>query len=363
MAKTSCVKTEKERPMNHFVIPDIYCPFPPLTSPHLEQVQTHAQEWLNTIGFVPQGIAQSTFLTYEVPWMICGIYPTARLEALSLCCDWYNWGFTYDDLCDNSGLGRQPYELARIHAHLLDVFQASPLVSFREPMAAALCDIWQRARQLTSTTWQRRFARHHADYFAGQLQEAANRLHQQVPDMQAYIIYRRATSLSTVCLDLIELVQHIEIPVEVYESQLFQDILNSVYDLVGWTNDVYSLPKELARGEVNNLIVIVQHQEGGTLQDAVNRVCAMIDSETQHFQELVQRLPPYPAEVDRVIRTYLVGVGHYIRTALDYERIGSRYQGQKANSPRPAQLIESVLEVPCGFRIGHYELPASGTYV
>jgi hypothetical protein len=76
----------------------------------------------------------------------------------------------------------------------------------------------------------------------------------------------------------------------------------------------------------NNLVVVVQHEERCSLQDAVNHVCAMINRETQHFQELVQCLPIYPAEVDRDIRTYLVDVGHYIRTALDYERIGSRYQ-------------------------------------
>jgi len=199
-------------------------------------------------------------------------------------------------------------------------------------LVSALSDTWQRARQLTSLTWQRRFANHHAEYFASQRQEVANRLHQQIPDMQAYIINRRASSFSTTSMDLIELAHHIEIPVEIYESQPFQAMLNSMYDIVGWTNDVYSLPKELARGEVNNLVLVMQHEEGGSLQDAINRVCAMINRETQHFQELVQCLPSYPAEVDRAIRAYMVDVGHYIRTALDYERTGSRYQGQVKTS-------------------------------
>src|SRR5436305_13300160 len=105
--------------------------------------------------------------------MACSIYPRAGLEELSLCCDWYNWGFTYDDECDNSVLGTRSHDLSQRHVHLLAVFQDSPLASLREPMAAALSDIWQRARQLTSVTWQQRFARHHADYFAGQLWEAA----------------------------------------------------------------------------------------------------------------------------------------------------------------------------------------------
>jgi 5-epi-alpha-selinene synthase len=259
--------------------------------------------------------------------MICGIYPSAGLEELFLCCDWYNWGFTYDDMCDNLEFSTQLYEFDQIQAHLLAVFQDSPLVSVREPVVAMLSDIWQRARQLTSATWQQRFARHHVEYFASLQQEFANRLHQQIPSMQAYIMNRRLTAASTVCLDLIELVHHIEIPVEVYESHPFQAILNSTYDIVHWTNDVYSLSKELAYGEVNNLVVVVQHQERCSLQDALNRVCAMINRETQHFQELVQCLPPYPLEVGRAIRAYLVDVGHYIRTALDYERTGSRYQG------------------------------------
>ena len=51
-------------------------------------------------------------------------------------------------------------------------------------------------------------------------------------------------------------------------------------------------------------------------------------------------LPSYPVEVDHTIRTYLVDVGHYLRTVLDYERIGSRYQGQTKH-PQLAP-VESV---------------------
>jgi len=102
-------------------------------------------------------------------------------------------------------------------------------------------------------------------------------------------------------------------------------------DLVAWTNDVYALPKELAHGEVNNLIVIMQHEDGGSLQDAINRACTLINRETRRFEELAQSLPSYPVEVDRVIRSYLVDVGHYIRAALDYERTGSRYQAEEEN--------------------------------
>src|SRR5436309_1164054 len=131
---------------DRWVIPDIYCPFPSLISPYLKQVQTHAQQWLNAIGLVPQGMAPHPFLTSDVPWMACSIYPRAGLEELSLCCDWYNWGFTYDDQCDNSGLGTRSHDLSQRHVHLLAVFQDSPLASLREPMAAALSDIWQRAR-------------------------------------------------------------------------------------------------------------------------------------------------------------------------------------------------------------------------
>ena len=326
--------------MDQCVIPDIHCPFPALTSSHLEQVQAHAREWLDAISLVPRKLAHSAFLTSDIPWMICSIYPSAGLEELCLCSDWYIWGFTYDDMCDNTGLSTQPDELHQIQTDHLAVFQDVRGAAVQKPTVAALCDTWQRAQQLTSATWQQRFARHHAEYFAGQRQEVANRLQQKIPTMQDHIINRRSTSFSTTSMDLIELVHHIEIPVEIYESQPFQTMLNSMYDIVGWTNDVYSLPKELAHGEINNLVVVVQHEEGGSLQNAINHVCAMINRETQHFQELVQRLPPYPAEVDRAVRTYLIDIGHYIRTALDYERTGSRYQGTIANARQMRQASQ-----------------------
>jgi terpene synthase-like protein len=314
-----------------FVIPDIYCPFSSLISPHLEAVRAHAREWLSVHAPV---LAQSPFLTSDVPWMVCGIYQSAGLEELCLCSDWYSWGFTFDDLCDNSGLGRRLDALEQIQARFLAVLQEVPPVSIREPVVAMLYDIWQRARKRTSATWQQRFVYHHAEYFASLLLETTNRLEQHMPSLQAYIANRRLTAASTVCLDLIELVRHIEIPVEVYESQSFQDVLISTYDVVHWTNDVYSLSKELTRGEVNNLVVVVQHEEGGSWEDATRRVCAMINRETQRFQDLVLLLPSYPTEVDRIVRTYLIDVGHYIRTAFDYERVGSRYTYESSIAPK-----------------------------
>jgi len=203
-----------------FRIPEISCPFQSSLNPCIQQVRSRMQEWLQRSHLVQDEAALQHYLErVDVPSFACRFHSKATLEDMLLCSDWYSWAFVLDDLSDDGSLARQPEAMRLFHEHLLDVFHHPSLVSPQGPIAHSLLDFWQRLRQRTSAVWQKRFVQHHADYFAGQEQEAEHRRHNHAYDVSTYIENRRNSIGAYMCFDLLEVTQLVDISTEVYESQ------------------------------------------------------------------------------------------------------------------------------------------------
>lgn len=329
--------------MESLVIPDIYCPFPSLTNPNIEQAKKHSLEWAKDFRLIQRDAAQQHFLIAGVAHFGCSVHPKAALEELCFCCDWYCLITLFDDHFDDTERGKEPELLRLIHDHLLAVLQNPPKAIPQGLAAEAFSDIQQRAARLAPPTWQKHFVQHHADFFAGQLQDAENRAAQHIPDIQACISNRLRTYGTLIVFDAIQLVRHFELPAEIYASPPFQAVLQAAGNVMGWTNDVFSVERELKFGEVNNLVGVVQHVQGGSLQDTVNHVCALIETETRHLQKLIQDLPEYPTEVDRDIHTFLDDLGSWIRGNLDAHRQILRYLGHYFEPGKASTYLEEIL--------------------
>jgi hypothetical protein len=232
----------------------------------------------------------------------------------------------------------------RVCQPLLTIFQDPPPPTLQGALAEALYDIWQRADSLTSPAWKRRFAQHHADFFAGCHWDAEHRARKRVPDVHAYIKNRRNSVANPLSFDLFDLSEHIEIPIEIYETPLLQDILQVANDITAWHNDVYSLGKELAHGDVCNLVLTIQNAQHCSLQEAIDHVCVMIEMETKRFQEMVQNFPTYSAEVDSDVRLYLFDLGKWIRGPLDWYHETRRYvDPEHTEGGKTSSYLEEIL--------------------
>ena len=329
--------------MELITIPDIYCPFPSQISPHLEHVCTHTLEWVQRFRLVQKEATLRYYLAADFSGFSCRVYPNGSLEELFFINDWVIWIMLFDDWFDDSGLGTQPAYMYQVHQHLLAILQDPPRVTPQGPVAEALFDIWQRADGLASSTWKKRFTQHHADYFAACRWDAENRAHKRVPDVHAYIENRRNSVANTISFDMFDLSQHIEFPAEIYESEPFQAVLQAANNIVAWTNDVYSLKKELAHGDVCNLVVAMQGQHG-SLQEAVNHVCAMVETETRRFQKMVQCFPTYSTEFDHNISQYLFDLGKWIRGPLDWYHRTLRYiDVEYTEQGKASSYLEEIL--------------------
>lgn len=303
-------------------IPAIYCPVPPARNPQLEEATAHSVDWAHEMGLIDQNSPSPKLLAG--PSCASWFHPAAPSPEFCLISDWYCWGFLEDDALDPTERGADPAAMKRFQQPLLAVLESGTADESQMPLVRALADISQRGETLGSASWHERFVQHHVDFFAAQRWEAHNRAQTHIPERDTYLPKRRKTSGGYIATDLIALADNSDLPPSLYYRETYQDLLAVTANVASWTNDVYSLRKELVAGEVNNLVVIVRNEQGCSLQDAVTEVCAMIDDETRRFEEKRQRLID-DFDGHEALQTHLTHLGELIAGNLAWSKETARY--------------------------------------
>lgn len=73
--------------------------------------------------------------------------------------------------------------------------------------------------------------------------------------------------------------------------------------------DIYSYNNEQARGEgYHNLVYILMHHHGHSLQSAVDEAAEMWRQTVEKFIENEKRLPSWGPEIDDMVQKYVTGL-------------------------------------------------------
>ncbi|MEV3993822.1 terpene cyclase [Streptomyces sp. NPDC049837] len=329
-------------------MPDIPCPFPFSVNPHVERARAHLADWTRSTELISRPAARERFERADFGWFAGLVYPTASPQRLDLMADWFAWLFLVDDQLDDGAFGRSPERVAEAVGLMRAVLAGPGPVGRRElhhlpPAVASLADLWRRTAAGASPQWRHRFAVHLDQCLTtAATWEADNRVHGRVPSEDSYITNRRHTGAIYVCMDLIEIVEDIDVPPALYDSQSFRAALDAACNVVCWVNDVYSLAKERSLGEIHNLVHLVRHHRGLDDEQALREVCAAIGRETDRYlaaEARVVREHPRQAEV---LLPCLAGMRTWMRGNLDWSRRTERY-GPDASAERPETYLESTL--------------------
>ena len=73
-------------------------------------------------------------------------------------------------------------------------------------------------------------------FFKAVAQQASDRMHDEIPDLESYISCRRDTSGCKPCFQLIEYSGGYALPDEVVQHPLVQSLEEATNDLVTWSN-------------------------------------------------------------------------------------------------------------------------------
>lgn len=318
-------------------------------SPWAHEAESHARSWVRAFDLVRSDRAKERFDKTAAGELAARVYASAVSSLkLATAADWIGWLFFLDDQLDEGHVGKDP---AAAHAFLQPLAESlSEKPANRppdgSPLRAALSDIRRRMLPTMPVAWQRRFTRHVADYLNGCEWEAANRAHGRVPSLDEFPSRRRMAGAIWPSLDLLEFVTDEPLPDRVYGDPLFAEMCEAAADVVCWTDDVLTLDKERAHGDVHNLVIVLEHATGCTTTAAMMRASHHIDSRLADFMRCERR---HPGMLDRLgvdgpgqqaTQQYVTGLRNWMRGHLDWGLHTIRYHSVEhtATGLAPAYL-------------------------
>ncbi|HZS19387.1 MAG TPA: hypothetical protein VFA63_00175, partial [Pseudonocardiaceae bacterium] len=237
--------------------------------PAAGRANDHVVAWARRHGLARSEAAERRLASARLGDFAARVYPTAAVEDLLLTTDWIAWLDFLDDQNDDRRIAPDPQGFDGFLARVADVAASGACDAGTGPIGEALADLWTRTRARAGSSLCRRLHLHLMEYLAGNLQQAAYRGLGDVCDLAEYGVLRRAAGGILVTFDLIEIAGGAELPPAVYYSRTYQRLLTTSGDVVCWTNDVLTVEKEAAAGDLLNLVTVLQSAHLCTRSEAL----------------------------------------------------------------------------------------------
>ncbi|QIR39777.1 terpene synthase family protein [Tolypothrix sp. PCC 7910] len=312
--------------MEKFVLPNLYCPFPTRINPHVEVLADYSMEWVLRYKLMDRESLYQKFSKAKFYLLTAGAYPDCPLEELKIANDVISWLFIWDDQCDVSDLGKKPELVKSLCNRFIEILNGAELTPDDLPLGFALRNIRQRIINRGNITFFHHFIHNFEDYFHGCIEESNNRTKLIVPDLQKYIEIRSFNAAAALCLNLIEFCNRVNIPYYLRKHEIFKSLSQITIKILGWSNDIFSVQREMANGEVHNLVIVLCYQQQKSIAQSIKTAAKMHDLEVNKLIELENSMPFLGEEVHTIITKYISGLHSWIRGNLDWYTHTGRYE-------------------------------------
>ncbi|MFD9010391.1 terpene synthase family protein [Streptomyces sp. NPDC059552] len=244
------------------------------------------------------------------------LYPQAAPAALAMSAQWLAVNFLVDDILDAED---DPERCRGTVRDFCDAFTAPASVTTGS-LRAAITRLWQRTREDRSQDWCGVFRDDVRDWLHSYPAEAEDRIQQRMPTIDAYRRHRRLSSGMLVFVDLVEFAAGADLPAELRQSEAMGVLRGSTAEHMGLVNDMHSVSKEQAAGQLHNAVSLLQHHQRISLQEALHRVNDLATSCLDAFEAAAARLPDHP-DAARCVQGYRL----LMRGAFDCYAATDRY--------------------------------------
>lgn len=343
-------------------------PFPARLNPGVEAARRHTLGWLHGYGMLCGEAATAEYDALRLDRLMAYFYPDADADELALATDFNAWFFLFDDQFDGP-LGQCPEAVAHFVDRVVRTMDDAPDLLPEEPdspLVAGYRDIWQRITEGTPRAWQLRFKGHWERYLSAYHWEAQNRTRKGVLPLEQYLKGRRDSIGVQPCLDFAERCGGYVLPRELHGRPPLAELRRLTAEAVIFVNDIVSVDKELAAGDVNNSVIILHRSTGCTLDQAVRRIARTASARVEQFQELTGVLPAtlkelgMPADVHDHVAHYVASMRHLISGNLVWSRETPRYDDSGAAAVRSRPWADLFAAADPGVPAAGRGAPAAG---
>ncbi|MFY1830862.1 terpene synthase family protein [Myxococcus fulvus] len=308
-------------------------PFVSLCSPDRDAARQRNFDWARGFGLVANEVDERRYRSWDIADLAARWLPQASGAELDLAVDAIVVGTLIDEQFD----GARDLLPAQVRADcetLLAILQ----VEGRPPppvgvLAAALADVWTRTCRGASLEWRRRAARHWRWFLEAFPEEARWRQGSVKLTRDSFLALRRKSGLVYMMMDLTEKANGFETTERARQVPGVQRLLDLTADLIDTMNDVCSVEKERARGDVHNLVLVLHAEQGGSREgalveahDSMRRWCEEFIQIAAGLPEACARQQLSRAETDNLLRL-VQGLEENIGGHPDWYRTTRRYEG------------------------------------
>lgn len=306
----------------------IFCPFPAEVHPDGSAIESQLLAWAERHRLVTSAASKARFVSARFGACAALTYP--RASDLPVLAKWLVWLFMLDDQFDENIINGQTEEARRMVSEILRIFEkwTKPLsgTNFDNPFLASLCDTLEGIANLrVSTSWKRRFISHACSYVTTYCSDTANSRHSGPLDLASYRALRRDSGAVETCIDLIEASICVDLSKYHENHRRVLPLREAANDIICWTNDIFSLEKELAHGEMNNIVAVLRGEGSETWEHATGRALKMIEKRTLDFLDVKSELIESCTTKGELLN-YVTGIENWISGSLRWHQESRRYR-------------------------------------
>ncbi|WP_437547427.1 terpene cyclase [Sorangium sp. So ce367] len=307
-------------------------PFAASCHPKVDVIQRRTLQWVRRLRLVSDDRALSRIKAANVADLAAWLLPSSSMHTLQLASDFTAALFLLDDAYDEGDLSADPEVVAGLNDKYLGELFGYAQADLCDPLTRGLLDVRDRIKSQHPHFFLNRWLSHFQYYYEANLWEANNRLQGRVPDVDEYLMMRRFSGAVYTYCDLLELLLEDPLPLEIVQHPLLQSVRDICNDILCWTNDYFSLEKELKCGEVHNLIIVLRENYKITLSQAVAQLRRMHDDRVAEYQDVKEKALALWSD-DR-IRLYLDAADAMIAGNKRWALAAGRYSGLESLTAR-----------------------------
>jgi hypothetical protein len=277
-------------------------PYAPAVNRHRAAAAAHTIDWLRHHSMLGSEQALALYQRWSIDGLVARALPEIDKEGLELGLDMFAFLYLFDDQFDAEPGARRALTWA-VCRRLIDIAHGDLTEAGASPLTEAFADVWARLSHGRSPEWIARASYNWEVYFASYPNESLRRAasaeerasggRAAVPGRAMYLQLRRGVAGCEPTLDSFESAYGVEVPRLAFHSPELRLLRQYACDIPAFSNDVYSYNKEVARGDVNNLVLVVQSQKEYTVSEAraeVLQECQWMLDQCQRLAAGVPRL-------------------------------------------------------------------------
>ncbi|KAJ7049042.1 terpenoid synthase [Mycena amicta] len=316
-------------PGDILIIPDTLrsWPWPRAINPWYAVCKEESAAWCEAFkAFGPK--AQQSFNRCDFNLLASLAFPLLNRDGCRIGCDLMNLFFVIDEHTDVAETAVARHQADLVMDAIRNPHRPRPDGEWIGAEVAR--SFWANAIKGATPTAQRRFVDTFEQYMDAVVQQADDRNASRIRDVESYFEVRRDTIGAKPSFAVNEI--HLNIPHEIITHPIVVKLTYLCIDALIIGNDLCSYNVEQARGDDgHNLVTIVMHQYDLDVQQAMDWIGHLHDQIVDDFLQAFQELPTFggPRALDRELRTYVDGLGNWVRANDAWSFESERYFGKK----------------------------------